>query len=384
VITDHPDRQVLVVGDTVVGLVLTLVLRHAGYDPVVVSGTASPVASRVSYLCPPAVRTLEAVGVGTAVRDCGTTVDSVTVDESASQREPTALSMERGRSETPLVVDTGSLRRTLEAHLPDQHQGGGRTVETITRRDDGLIVEFRDGIREWFDIVVDAGGGGDVVRPAGVDSPTADPLAQYETTVDTDSVARPGIRDYWRSNAFVQALQSPNGSGSLLRVTAPPSEIDRVLDDGNWEPVLRHGSDAVSDEAEFEPRSVRQARASDAAADWWGTGRVAFCGPAACPVAPASGFDVTFGVEDAIAFVTELYGATRPVSDIVGTYSSRRADRLTTLLETVETAEPDHQYQMPRSIRPPLDTLGTLRTVTLATFLGSSMEALQRDGFGAN
>jgi 2-polyprenyl-6-methoxyphenol hydroxylase-like FAD-dependent oxidoreductase len=380
VITDRPDRQVLVVGDTIVGLTLTLVLRHAGYDPVVVSGTAPPVASWGCYLCPPAIRTLDAVGVGTAVHDCGTTVESVTVDESSSQREPFALSIETERSETPLVADRASLRRALEAQLPEQHHGGGRTVETVTRRDGGLVVEFGAGIRELFDIVVDAGGGGDAIRSAGVESPTTDPLTQYEITVDTDSVVRPGIVDHWRSDAFVQALQSPNGSGSLLRVTAP-SEFDQVLDDINWETVLPNGTDVVSEGAEFEQRTVRQARAADAAADWWGTGRVACCGPAACPVAPASGFDVTFGIEDTIAFVTELNGATRSVSDVVDTYSSRRADRLAKIRDAVEDGRDDHRYPVSQSRRPPLASLGVLRTVTLGSFLGSSMVSLQRDGF---
>jgi 2-polyprenyl-6-methoxyphenol hydroxylase-like FAD-dependent oxidoreductase len=383
VITDLPDRQVLVVGDSVVGLTLTLILRQAGYDPVLVSGTTPPVVSRVSYLTSPAVRTLDAVGVGMAVRDCGTTVESVTVDDPSSQREPTALSMETERSETPLVVDTASLRRRLEAHLPEQHHGGDRAVETITRREGGLVVEFGDGIREWFDVVVDAGGGGDAVRSARVESPTVDPLAQYEIPVETGSLTHT-VRDQWRSDALVQALPSPTGSGSVLRMTAPPSDVDRVLDDANWEAVLQNGADVVPERADFEQRTVRQVQASDAAADWWGIGRVAFCGPAACPVTPASGFDVTFGIEDTIAFVTELNGATRPVSDVVDTYSSRRADRLTTLREAVGGGRDDCQYPVSQSRQPPLALLGVLRTVTLGSFLGSSMMSLQRDGFKAN
>jgi 2-polyprenyl-6-methoxyphenol hydroxylase-like FAD-dependent oxidoreductase len=384
VITERRDRQILVVGDSVVGLVLTLLLQNAGYDPLIVSGAAHPVSSRVTYLGPPAVRTLDAAGVDSSVRDCGTTVESVSVEDSPSQDEPTVLSTETEPAETlPVVVRTARLRRALEAQLPARQHGGDRAVETISRRDGGLVVEFGDGIREWFDVVVDAGGGGDALRSAGVVSPTADALAQYEIALDTDSLTRAGIRDHWRSDALVQAFQSPNRSGSVLRVTAPPSEVDRVLDEANWEAVLRNGTNVTSGGAEFERKSVRQARASDAVTDWWGTGRVAFCGHAACPVAPASGFDVTFGIEDAVAFVTELTGATRDVSNIVDGYSSRRADRLRTLRETTETADPHHQYPMSRSTRPPLDSLGALRAVTLGSFLGTPMASLQRDGFRA-
>jgi 2-polyprenyl-6-methoxyphenol hydroxylase-like FAD-dependent oxidoreductase len=384
VITERHDRQVLVVGDSVVGLVVTLLLQNAGYDPLIVSGTGPSASSRLTYLCPPAVRTLDAVGVDTCIRDCGTTVENVSVDVSSSQNEPTVLSMETERAETlPLVVRTARLRRALEAQLPDQQHGGDRAVETLSRRDGGLVVEFGDGIREWFDVVVDAGGGGETLRSTGVASPTADALAQSEITLDTGSLTRAGIRDHWRSDALVQAFQSPNGSERVLRVTAPPSDVDRVLDEANWEAVLRNGTDPVSGEDEFERTCVRQVKASDAVADWWGAGRVAFCGRAACPVAPASGFDVTFGIEDAIAFATALNGTTRDVSDIVDTYSSRRADRLRTLRKTTETVDFGQQYPTSRSARPPLDSLGTFRAVTLGSFLGAPMASLQRDGFRA-
>jgi 2-polyprenyl-6-methoxyphenol hydroxylase-like FAD-dependent oxidoreductase len=245
-------------------------------------------------------------------------------------------------------------------------------------------VEFRDGIREWFDVVVDAGGGDDALRSAGVTPPASDPLAQYEISIDTDTPTRSKIRDYWRSDTLVQTFHSPDGSGSTLRITTPHSDVGRVLDDADWDAVLPNGTDTVPEYVEFEETSVRQASASDAAADWWGAGQVAFCGPAAYPVAPASGFNITLGIEDAIAFVTELTKTTRHVPDSVDTYSSRRANRLSTLRDTIETVDADHQYPTPRSTRPPLASLGTLRGVTLGSFLGGPMASLQRDGFRTN
>ncbi|WP_436930624.1 FAD-dependent oxidoreductase [Halosimplex halobium] len=382
VITERPDKQVLVVGDTVVGLTLTLLLRHAGYDPLVVNGTAPPVSSRTTYLCPPAVRTLDAVGVGTSVRDCGTTVESVFVNVSTSQSDPTVLSMGTEQAETmPLVVRTDRLRRALETRLPEQQHRGDRAVETVSRRDGGLVVKFRDGIHEWFDVVVDAGGGGDALRPTGAESPASDPLAQYELPLDTVTLTQAGIRDHWRSDALIQAFQSQDDSGGTLRITTPCSDIERVLADVNPETGPPSETDLVSEGAEFESTRIQHMRASDAVADWWGSGQVAFCGRAACPVAPASGFDVTIGIEDAIAFVTELNDTTQPVSDIVDTYSSRRADRLTTLRDRVESVGTDHQYPLPGSTRPPLASLGALRVVTLGSFLGTPMDSIQREGF---
>jgi 2-polyprenyl-6-methoxyphenol hydroxylase-like FAD-dependent oxidoreductase len=124
VITERPDRQVLVVGDTVVGLVLTHLLRHAGYDPLLVSGTKTRPLSRVAYLCLPVIRVFEAIGVGTSARDFGTTADSVSVCGSHSQGESTVFSMENeSEIRIPLVVSTACLRRALETKLPEHQYG---------------------------------------------------------------------------------------------------------------------------------------------------------------------------------------------------------------------------------------------------------------------
>lgn len=387
VITDYPDRQVLVVGDTVAGLALTLLLRNAGYDPLVVGGTGRPFPSRVAHVSPPALRTLDAIGVGTTVRNQGTTVDSVSVHRSGSPTAETTLSETASpEGALPLVVSTERLYDALSATIPEGTHRGDRTVETVSRRDSGLTVEFADGVREWFDVVVDAGGGGASLRSDRKSIPATDTLTQYELPLDTDTAARGRLRELWCSDAFVQQLPAPNGSGSVLRVTTPRSDSENALDGVDWNAFLPNaGVDVASALAAVEPTRVHQASLSDAeiVSERWGTNRVCFCGPAAWPAAPASGFDVTFGIEDAVAFVSELTDATRSATGVVDTYSSRRARRFATLGKTVETTWSVHEYPPRQPTDPALGSLSALRAVTLGPFLGSPMTSLQRAGFGA-
>ena len=384
VISEHPDRQVLVVGDTIVGLALTLLLRRAGYDPLLVSEPNRPVPSRIASLCPPAIGVLDAIGVGTAIREYGTAIESVSVRDSAPASEaPTVLSRETTPAETPVLVRRRRLRRALDAQRPADQRGGNRTVETLSQEDGGLAVEFEDGIREWFDVAVDASGCAASLH-TGCDAPPFDVLGQYELPTETEAT-RHQLREHWRPEAFVQQLPAPNGPGSVLRVTAPQPDIETALDWDSWEGIRpAESGDAVSEHDGREEATVRQVGLSDAAVtrEWWGSGRVACCGAAACPIAPASGFDVTFGIEDAIAFVTALTSSARPVPAVVDSYAAGRERRLTTLRRTVEAARSAHAYPIQRSVQSPLAAVGTFRAVTLGSFLGAPMASIQRDGFG--
>jgi 2-polyprenyl-6-methoxyphenol hydroxylase-like FAD-dependent oxidoreductase len=372
VISEHPDRQVLVVGDTIIGLFLTLLLRHTGYDPLLANGTERTFSSRLAHLCPSAIRTLAILGV--PVRECGTTVNSVSFRTATSQNEHSAtLSREMEASDTPsLVVSRKRLRNALEERLPMEQRSTSRTVERLTRRDSGLRIEFENGIREWFDVAVDAGAGGNSFRSVRSDTPTVGTLAQCEFPSGTDTPARHHLHDRWRSGAFIQELPTPDSTGRLRRVTAPQSDIGIVLEEENWvAPQLNGGATDIAGDVESGGLCVRQTQLldDDVKPIWWGTGRVAFCGQAACPVAPASGFDLTLGVEDAVAFVSELTSV-RPVTDVVEAYSAERARRLGTLRQTLEAGHSEEMYSVQRSLRSPLASLAALRSVSLGSILG--------------
>jgi 2-polyprenyl-6-methoxyphenol hydroxylase-like FAD-dependent oxidoreductase len=380
-----------VVGETVVGLTLTLLLRRAGYDPLLVSGIGRPAISRVSYLCAPALRILDSIGVGSRLRKRGTRIDSVSVRRSPqAEAGSTVLPRnERSMDTRPVVVRTSDLRSALESQLPDRQRRVDRTVGTLARRNDGLAVEFVDGIREWFDVAVDAGGGGASLRHGESDPPEYAVLTQYETGVEADATSRNRLLDVWHSDKIVQRVPRPNDRGFVLRVTAPRPALATVANSENGEESL--GTQRLPDEVQeralegIETRSttVRQVRLSDESTrrEWWGSGRVSFCGSAACPLAPASGFVVSFGIEDAVTFVSELGWGARPVAEAVAAYAADRKRRLTRLRRTTEAEQFDPEYPTLRSAESSLASLRALRQVALGSFLGEPMPTVQREGF---
>jgi 2-polyprenyl-6-methoxyphenol hydroxylase-like FAD-dependent oxidoreductase len=380
-----PDRQVLVVGDTLIGRWLAVLLRQAGYDPLVVAGRDPPIEPQVTYLWPSVLERLAAIGVGKAVLDRGVTVDAVSVRHIDAQRDERRVLQRDVDTGTvpPVVIQTHRLRDTLEKRLPHRQGESMRTVESLSRRDDGLVVEFDDGIQEWFDVVVDAGVGDPSLRAAGSDALADRSLTQYETVLKTGGSPPSRLRDSWYPTAFVQQVPLSNGR-IALRATTLGSELPA----GHIEPFEDSQSGDSIDYsrvlAAVDPTSVRQAAlpAPDAPGAWWGDGRVAFCGSSAYPVAPASGFGGSFGIEDALAFVAALTRTTQSISDVVDSYATRRARRLTAVRRGVESARPGHEYPVAAPPDSPFRAVESLRTVTLAQFLGPPLTALQRDSVG--
>ncbi|WP_436930694.1 FAD-dependent oxidoreductase [Halosimplex halobium] len=378
----HPDRQVLVVGATVVGTALALVLRRAGYDPLVVAGGDASPPSGVTTLPPPALGVLDAVGVGATVRRCGVAVRAVSVRGVDSTGATDAA--DSGGTTTveasSVLVRTRSLRRTLEARLGDRQRRRDTPIAALAPREDGVAVEFADGVREWFDVVVDAGGLDPSVRPA--DRPPVEraTLVQYETATDGDP-DDDRIRERWHDGALVQRLPRPGEPGQRVRVTAPAPDRGPGADEVSPRTVLPDDAGVAGELDGVEPTTVRQVRVAGGPPQpgSWGSGRVAACGPVACPVAPATGFRTQLGVEDAIAFARAVTRADRSASAVVDAYAAGRARRLATLFRTAAAARPDHEYPVPDTASP-LAPVALLRTVPLGPALCERLAAVGSDG----
>ena len=374
-----PDRQVLVVGDTVVGVFLCALLRDAGYDPLLLERPDQVVESRVTLLWSSTLGVLRTVGV--SLRDIATVVDTVSVERIDSRRSHATLSREAAGEAEPVVVRTRDLRRALEAQLPVTQNRTNRRVGALSDEDDGVVVEFDDGVREWFDAVVDASGTS-VVRRADRSSSSFTRLRQHEAAVDVDS-SSDGVREVWCSDALAQRIPLPDGTESVVRITTPEGAMPTALDGTEWTEALSIEPDRLgSAVAETEPRAVRQLslRGSGAERRWWGTGRIAFCGPSASPVAPASGLRVPLGIEDAVQLVVDLRQDSTSVSDAVSSYAAHRRDRLSEVRRQATKLRAEHEYPV-RPPESPLSALGLLRTVALGSFCGPDLFALQRNAF---
>jgi len=329
-------RQVLVVGETVTGLALTLLLGHAGYDPLHVAGPERGAPSRAGLLWEPAREVLRTVVDDERIAEPSAPLDGLKVGRTGPHDDGPHEHSPAG-DEGPVVVGIDRLRSALRAAVPDGRQVRDWGVASLDRRDGGVRVAFGHGSSERFDGVVDASGDGGLDGALGGPSPAARTLGQYEALVETDRPGERRLHDDWASDRLVQLLPRPTASVALLRITAagavdPNADARAVV--GSTTPLAEVPD--PDDRRAVTERRIRQVPSlgADDGRGRWGHDRVARCGGAARPVAPATGARLSLGVEDAVAFVTALVSETDRSRPVVAAYAAGRARRLERLLQT--------------------------------------------------
>ena len=352
------NRQVLVVGDSVVGQVLTALLQRAGFDPVLTAASRSTSEPTVTYLNGTATDVLETLGVGDCALGACVPIDQITVRSVRADGTLPASPSPGGaeHTETPVVIPTQALHRGLaETRWTTRAR---KSVETLSRRDSGVVVEFENGVREWFDIVVDA----TVTGPSLPDfrgEPSSAALTEWNLALDTP--VDNSMTDVWQPTTAVQHFPDPGGDGSHLRVTAVDSET--AITDAVHETI---GDAVVIDQASGARPTARTVRLPDkgVSRSWWGSGRVCLVARPAGLSTPASGSPVALGIENAVVLVSELARDGRAVTDVVEAYASDRARRLrespTTIAEP-SSADADFLAAIPSQ----LQNLMRLRTAAL-------------------
>lgn len=318
------ERQVLVVGDNVPGLVLARLLNRSGLEPVVLASPGHATPSSVATLWAGGVHLLEGrLGLGD-VTSQGIPVDAVRVRptaESDTERREAPAGKAR---DWPVVVGTAELREALAGALGADATRLRTGLSRVSPRGDRVDVEFANGVRESFDIVVGADGPDSAVRAATDQvAPDWPALAQAEAWFDREASGGPAVMDCPADGRCVQVLPGPGADGeATLRVTAPAGGAALVSSPTDIDDFGIPPSDATRD---VTRTSVRQAIRPD---DCWRSDRLAFCGGAALPVAPASGMRTALGLEDAWVLADELSRGPDTVTAALQRYERRRARRL--------------------------------------------------------
>ena len=382
VITARPDRQVLVAGATPTGFALARLLVAAGYEPVLSIGAAPPPGSEVAYLPPAAVEVLGALDAGGRVLEHARRVTRATVRRGAAGADPVEGAVGAGppdsRRALPVVVPTAALSRVLRSGIGDAVATDDRRLDAVSPGGGGIAVAFEDGVTETFDLVVDASG-----TVGGSGRPDRDgeryTLTQYEAVTDVDG-DEDRIAEWWGPEAVVQRLPRAAEAGRHVRITAadPDASVPAVLRAAGPE----SGSVALPDAAAFSPARVEQVEVPDSgpASRWWGRGRIARCGPAACPAAPAAEAGPALGLADALGVVRAITREGVTVPDAVDSYADRRAARFADRRR--EATRSDLPTADAASPTEPLGSVYALRAVALGPFFGSAPAAL-RDAGGA-
>jgi 2-polyprenyl-6-methoxyphenol hydroxylase-like FAD-dependent oxidoreductase len=289
----QPDRQVLVVGTGIAGLLTAVACRERGFDPVVTAG-ADPDRNPVLTLWRPTGSLLDGLDLGDTLA-AGTPVRRW-VCRHPRRRTPETLVHDGEPEAAPCVrVRRSRVERALAATVPNSRLWRRRTIRRVERCRSGSVVTFEDGVRERFDLVVGADGPDSRVRDAVVDG-AADGVDPVVPTPVVGVSERPA-----RLEARHTVYEHWSPAGSVTRLSH--------LDGGDvWRYVASGRNGGV----------VGTER-------WTGDG-LALVGEAAHPLSPVLTTQDSLAVEDGTTLAAVL--ASRPTTRAaLQTYERRRSHR---------------------------------------------------------
>jgi 2-polyprenyl-6-methoxyphenol hydroxylase-like FAD-dependent oxidoreductase len=361
-------QRVLVVGGGIGGLSTTIALRRGGLDVDVVEKNPAWDVYGVGIIQPPnALRALDAIGVAKECVDQGWPIKGSTAFLADGETQI-------ADDEMPAVVPglppaNGITRKRLHAILQRHTLDTGAdvrtgvTVTTLADRDDALGVEFSDGERRDYDLVVAADGIDSQIRSMVFGD---EHRAQYTGQV------------CWRYNLpRIEGLDKiwvylgPSGTAGfcplaedlmyLLFIEKPPEGSSLRLQQPDLASTMRERlapfggliaehRELLVDDAETIYRPVENVRLPPP----WYRGRVVLIGDAAHATSPHCGQGAAQAIEDGIVLAQEL-ASDRELSDALAVYLERRYERCRMIVEGSEMIgrwEQDHSLPIdPNKVR---------------------------------
>ncbi|GCE39655.1 Salicylate hydroxylase [Rhodococcus wratislaviensis] len=305
---------VAVCGGGIGGLATAIALRKFGLDVTVYEQTRqfARVGADIN-LTPNAVRALDGLGVGPAIRDSAARpqfrISRMWDSGAETSRLPMGDSAEQQYGAPQLTMHRGDLMTALENRLPSGTVEMGHRVAGVA---DGRI-EFTDGSAVFADVIVGADGIHSAVRTAllGRDQPTFTGVVAFRAVVPTERVGNLPNLDcftkWWGPDSATQIVTFPLNQGKDIFVfatcgqeewteeswTTPGSvaELRELYRD--FHPEARALLDACDDVLK-SALYVRDPLAS------WTDGRSVLLGDAAHPMMPFMAQGAGMAIEDAV------------------------------------------------------------------------------------
>jgi salicylate hydroxylase len=338
-------HDIAVIGGGIGGMATTIALASSGHRVRVFEQT--PRLARVGAdinLTPNAVRALDGLGVGAALRRTAAQPSHRISRTWDTGEETSRLEMAQAAEEKygspQLTMHRADLLAALEEALPEGSLQLGRRLTGLVEAGDAVTLTFDDGGTETVDLVIGADGIHSVVRTAifGEEHPDFTGVVAFRAVVPAEKLAgHPNLgafTKWWGPSPETQIVTFPlnRGNDIFIFATAPqsswleeswtaPGDVHELRGMyADFHPEARALLDAV-DEVLKSALCVREPLPH------WSTDRVTLLGDACHPMMPFMAQGAGQSIEDAIVLARALTELDLELAKQLHAYEAARHDR---------------------------------------------------------
>ena len=325
-----PGSPIGIIGGGIGGLAAAIALHRAGREVLVFEQARrfSRVGADIN-LTPNAVRALDGLGIGAALREHGARPTHRVSRDWDTGTETSVLAMS-GEAEAKygapqLTLHRADLLRALEEALPAECIRLGQRATRIAQDAAGVHLAFADGTRATVAALVGADGIHSVVRAAlfGEEQPRFTGVVAYRAVIPRERLDLPGLdrfTKWWGPNAASQFATTPQESWREESWTTPGSVEELRAEYAGYHPEARAllaACDSVLKTALYERDPLPS----------WSRGRVTLLGDACHPMMPFMAQGAGMAVEDAVVLARCLHEGMADIPAALRRYERARLAR---------------------------------------------------------
>ncbi|PUA18717.1 FAD-dependent monooxygenase [Glaciimonas sp. PCH181] len=336
-----------ILGGGIGGLTAAIALHRAGHDVVVYEQSKQflRVGADIN-LTPNAVRALDGLGIGEAVRRTAarpTHRISRTWDSGAeTSRLEMGDTAEKKYGAPQLTIHRADLLAALAEIFPAERVRFAKRAETISQEDQGIVLAFTDGSTDKVDVLIGGDGIHSAVRSAmfGAESPRFTGVVAFRAVIPANSVADvPNLQAFtkwWGPNPESQIVTFPLNRGKDIFIFATTAQETWHLESWTTPGSVQELRDSYAD---FHGDARALLDACDEVLKTalyerdplphWSKGNMTLLGDACHPMMPFMAQGAGMAIEDAVVLARCLANATTlaAVADALQCYQELRLER---------------------------------------------------------